>query len=144
MTYSATDLAKYIVTYCYCKQKPVSNLKLQKMLYYAWIEYYKETGRAVFLDDICAWQLGPVVPEVYYTFCAYAGLPITKNFMVKVDEEDEPIINKIIDRYLPISASTLVQKSHTPGNPWFQIYQGGVGNRRVIPFSLIKDLECNS
>ena len=43
MTYSAVDIAKYIVSYCSGKHRPVSNLKLQKMLYYTWIDYYKKT-----------------------------------------------------------------------------------------------------
>lgn len=48
MTYSAVDIAKYIVSYCSGKHRPVSNLKLQKMLYYTWIDYYKKTGTALF------------------------------------------------------------------------------------------------
>ena len=142
MTYSAIDLAKYMVTYCYKQQKPISNLKLQKMLYFTWIDFYKEKGEAIFLDDVCAWQLGPVVPDVYYNFCAYAGTPITKEYSVNLDPSDTPIINKIIDQYLPLSASSLVSKSHVKGGPWDKIYQGGQGNRDVIPFSLmIKDME---
>ena len=46
MTYTASDIAKYIVSYCFRKRKPVSNLKLQKMLYYMWIEYYKRLKKA--------------------------------------------------------------------------------------------------
>ena len=131
-----------MVTYCFRKQKPVSNLKLQKMLYFAWIDFYKITGRAIFLDDICAWHLGPVIPDVYYAFCAYAGTPIAKEFFVNIEERDSTIISNIIDRYLPISASTLVTKSHRNGGPWDKVYQDGCGNRDVIPFSLIKDMEC--
>ena len=54
MTYSAVDIAKYIVSYCSGKHRPVSNLKLQKMRYYTWIYYYKKTGTALFLNEICA------------------------------------------------------------------------------------------
>ena len=41
MTYTAKNIAHYIVTYCEKKNRPVSNLKLQKMLYFLWIEYFK-------------------------------------------------------------------------------------------------------
>lgn len=142
MTYSAIDLAKYMVTYCYKRQMPVSNLKLQKMLYFTWKDFYKETGEAIFVDDICAWQLGPVIPDVYYTFCPYAGTPITKEFSVNLDSSDAETINKIIDQYLPWSASKLVTESHVKGGPWDKVYQDGYGNRDVIPFSLIiQDME---
>ena len=75
--YSAVDVAKYIVSYSTQQGKSISNLKLQKMLYYLWVDYYKSTGRELYVDDICAWQFGPVVPDVYYEFCSYAGTPIS-------------------------------------------------------------------
>ena len=80
MTYSAVDIAKYIVSYCSGKHRPVSNLKLQKMLYYTWIDYYKKTGTALFFNEICAWQLGPVVPDAYYEF-ALTRVPLSIGLM---------------------------------------------------------------
>lgn len=142
MTYSSVDIAKYIVSYCSEKHQPVSNLKLQKMLYYTWVDYYKTTGVALFLDDICAWQLGPVVPDVYYVFCSYAGTPIIRTYDVRLSTNDSDIINKIIDIYISIPASILVTMSHKKGGPWDIVYRDGLGNRDVIPFSLIKDMEC--
>lgn len=142
MAYSAVDVAKYIITYCSQKKKPVSNLKLQKLLYYAWIDFYKETGNALFFDDICAWQLGPVVPEVYYEFCTYAGIPITNEYNVCISPSDAAILDDIIDKYLNVSASTLVNRTHVEGGAWDRVFKGGEGIRSVIPFSLIKDLEC--
>ena len=87
MTYTASDIARYIVSYCFRKRKPVSNLKLQKMLYYMWIEYYKKTKKSLFNDDICAWQFGPVIPDIYYAFCVYAGRPITKEYWIALDDD---------------------------------------------------------
>ena len=144
MVYNAVDVAKYIVTYCNQKNKPVSNLKLQKLMYYAWIDFYKETGTALFVDDICAWQLGPVVPEVYYEFCTYAGMPIAQEYDVNIASGDAIILDSIIEKYLNVSASTLVSRTHVQGGAWDRVFRGGAGMRSVIPFSLIKDLECDS
>ena len=55
---------------------------------------------------------------------------------------DTAIINKITDDYIPIPASTLVNRSHRKGGPWDTVYQDGLGNRGIIPFSLIEDMEC--
>ena len=55
MSYSAVDVAKYIVTYSNRQNKPVSNLKLQKILYFTWIDYFKQTKSHLFEDHICAW-----------------------------------------------------------------------------------------
>ena len=145
MLYNASDIAKYIISYCSSKNMPISNLKLQKVLYFTWVDYYRETGTALFLDDICAWQLGPVVPDVYYDYCSYGGRPsyLTYNGIEdEISERDEAILNKIIERYLDTPASTLVNRTHRPGTAWDCIYDGGAGNRDVIPFSLIRDKEC--
>ncbi len=145
MLYTASDIAKYIISYCSSRNRPISNLKLQKVLYFTWVDYFRETGTALFLDDICAWQLGPVVPDVYYDYCSYGGRPIylTYNGIEdEISERDEAILNEIIERYIDIPASTLVNKTHRSGTAWDYIYGGGTGNRDVIPFSLIKDKEC--
>ena len=137
MVYCAIDIAKYIVDYCVRKEKPISNLKLQKMLYYIWIEYYNSTKKMLFSDDMCAWQLGPVVPDVYYEFCSYAGIPITRPFQVSVEAADANVVNKAIEKYLPISASRLVDQTHKKGSPWDRIYMNGLGYRDIIPYPLI-------
>lgn len=141
MSYTALNVAKYIVTYCAEQNAPISNLKLQKILYYTWVDYYKETGRTLFWDEICAWQLGPVVPDVYYYFCSYAGFPITQTFDIDMAEDDKDILNSIISTYSTKTAGTLVSMTHRNGSPWDRIYRGGYGLRDVIPFSLIKQLE---
>lgn len=142
MSYSAQDIARYIVNYSYDQKKPVSNLKLQKMLYFAWVDYYKSTKTVLFYDDICAWQLGPVVPETYYEFCSYGGRPITENYNVEIDNDDKKIIDNIIKKYLPVAASTLVSRTHAKGTPWSITFNEGFGLREVIPFKLIEEKEC--
>ena len=142
MSYAAVDVARYMVTYCIHKSTPISNLKLQKMLYYAWVDYYNQTGQHLFSDSICAWQFGPVVPEVYYEFCVYGGSPIYQEFPILLRDDDEPILNNIIEQYRTVSANELVERSHKPGGPWDLTFGNGKGLRSVIPFQLIERLEC--
>ena len=142
MAYKAIDVAKYIVSYCNAKNRPISNLKLQKLLYYTWIHYYKEKKEYLYTDPICAWQLGPVVPETYYVFCSYAGIPITRSYSVDILDNDVSIINTAIDEYSPYMASTLVNKTHQKGKPWDIVYKNGIGARDEIPFPMIVKLEC--
>lgn len=143
MAYNALSVAKHVVSYCCTQKKPISNLKLQKIMYYAWVDYYKEVQASLYDDNICAWQLGPVVPEVYYEFCSFAGTPIVREFPSELNKNDIMIVNKIIDRYIDASASSLVSKTHQKGTPWEITYRGGAGARDVIPFSLVKSLECD-
>lgn len=142
MTYSALEIAKYIISYCTRKKSPINNLKLQQLLYYAWIDYYKETSKELFPDRIFAWQAGPVIPEIYYEFCSYAGKPIAKEYSVKLDNTDAPIVDLIIEKYISLTASVLVSRSHQKGKPWDLVYKDGYGNRDEILFHLIKNKEC--
>lgn len=142
MLYNATSVADYIINYCYEKKNPISNLQLQKILYFAWIEFYKLTGRSLFGDPMCAWQFGPVVPEVYYEYCAYGGRPINIKCETEIAKSDELILNGIIDQYSNMSVNDLVNRTHEKGTPWDIVYKNGEGNRNVIPFQLIRDLEC--
>lgn len=144
MAYSAMNVAKFVVSHCYKEKCPISNLKLQKILYYTWIDYYKEEQKPLYNDNICAWQLGPVIPEVYYEFCSFAGSPITKDYISELTTDDADIIKRIITPYMRIPASTLVNRTHKQGGPWDIVYRGGIGARDVIPFSLIKRLECDN
>lgn len=137
MWYGALEIARYIITKCYELGEPTSNLKLQKMLYFLWVDFFKATGRRLFCDNICAWQLGPVVPEVYYEYCSYAGKPIRAMYSVDIEYEDIEILNRIIYEYIDIPANVLVGRTHAPGTAWDLIYQNGAGNRKIIPYDLI-------
>lgn len=143
MTYYVTEIAKYIITYCSNKKRPISNLKLQKLLYFLWIDYFKKNNCSLFNENICAWQFGPVVPEVYYEFCSYAGSPINKIYDIVIyNQNDSVIINKLIDKYIEFSASKLVEMTHKAFKPWSIIYNNGAGLRNIIPFDLIVSMEC--
>ena len=43
----------------------LTNLKLQKLLYFAQAKHLKVAGEPLFSDDIEAWKYGPVVRDVY-------------------------------------------------------------------------------
>ncbi|MBQ2699658.1 MAG: DUF4065 domain-containing protein [Clostridia bacterium] len=142
----ASSVAKYIVSYCIKKNNPITNLKLQKMLYFLWVDYYKQTRKALFTDSFYAWQLGPVVPSVYFEYCSYGGMPIVplfeKHFPPPVlTVELQNTLPHIMDKYIQLSARALVDKTHAEGTPWSIIFDNGRGNRSEIPFSLIREKE---
>lgn len=141
--YTTKQIAQYIITKCTECEKPVSNLKLQKMLYFIWIDYYKETGKHLFEDDICAWQFGPVCPDVYYEYCSYGGMEIDSLFdCSSITSDDKEILDKRISHYNNIPVSKLVNLTHQRGKPWDEIYNVRGCHRDRIPFDLIERLEC--
>lgn len=143
--YSAKQVAQYIINKCSVEERPVSNLKLQKLLYFVWIEYRKCANARLFNDKIFAWQFGPVVPEVYYDYCAYGGMDIDVRYdssEIGIAADDAKILDASLAKYLDCSVSRLVNMTHEPGKPWYQVYVEQEGIKKEIPFSLIEQAEC--
>ena len=121
----------------------LTNLKLQKMLYFAQVEYMKtHGGEVLFPDDIEAWQYGPVVKNVY-EMLKHCQSYVISEFDVDlalIDDLSESEINFLdafCDKYLKYSAWELVGKTHKAGSSWDRIYCGGKGNHEVIPISMM-------
>src|SRR6266446_3445682 len=78
---TASILAKYIIASCSDDGKSVTNLKLQKLLYYAQAWKLALHGKPLFNDRIEAWVHGPVVPVVFreYRDFKWAPLPVDQS-----------------------------------------------------------------
>ena len=117
---SALDVAKYVINRCYVDLRhPISNLQLQKILYYIQGYYLVKFGRPLFYEDIIAWKLGPVVREVYNEYNIYVSSPITEvyNVDLNLSSDERVLINNVIDNKALISAWDLVNATHNE-NPW--------------------------
>lgn len=137
---SATDIAKYIILRCNITDTEITNLKLQKMLYFLWIDYYDQTGENLFDDNFYAWKLGPVIPSIYYQYHKFGADSIYLNDNeITFGREFNRILNNLIDKYKDKSAYDLVKRSHIELGAWDLIYQSGKGDRDIIPFSLIRE-----
>lgn len=73
------DIADYLIAFSHEHGDPVSNLKLQKLLYYAQAWHLAIHDEPLFSDPIQAWVHGPVVPSVYHRYKDWAWKPIEDN-----------------------------------------------------------------
>ena len=136
--YSAVELSKYIVTKCINDGQPISNLQLQKILYYIQKEYLSR-GKRAFADEIEAWQFGPVVPESYYRFAGFGAMPISLPYEFDdITANDKAIVDMVVEEKRKLNPWDLVEDTHRADGAWSQIYKDGAGNRKVIPIALIK------
>lgn len=62
--YRAEDVAAYIINKQVDDGYPISNLKLQKILYFVQAEFLVSKDEPCFDDVIEAWDFGPVVESV--------------------------------------------------------------------------------
>ena len=73
--YDAIDVSRYVINYSNQHEYGISNLKLQKILYFIQAYFLMSTlnHTACFQDVIEAWDFGPVVPSVYHEFKQYGA-----------------------------------------------------------------------
>lgn len=96
----------------------VTNLKLQKLLYYAQGFHLALYGRPFFSQEILAWEHGPVVREVYNTYRDYGSTPLspTEN-NIELNTEEKDFIKQIWNIFGQFSAWRLRDMTHSE-DPW--------------------------
>lgn len=139
----AKDVANYIVkAFQEAGDDSITNLKLQKILYYLQGWHLGLYGEPLFEDDFEAWRLGPVVPEVYDMFKEYESRAIDKpTDDAGLDLPFQDYINSVLAVYAPEQAWTLADMTHKEP-PWINARQGLKRNEEsnnLIPMSSLKD-----
>lgn len=118
----------------------LSNLKLQKLLYYAQGRYLARTGEPLFNAPIEAWEHGPVVATIYRECKASGRGPIRIDLSTwpqgEVDRVAERILNAVWSEEGSLAAWKLRQMTHQEP-PWKDVYDGTP--RKVIPVEAIRD-----
>lgn len=117
--YSALDVARYIIDRCNTLGYAISNLKLQKILYFVQAEFLVSRDTLCFFENIEAWDYGPVVPDVYQKYRMYGGgnIPSIGARISRISKDDQELINGIVDECGQYSASRLVEITHHQ-SPW--------------------------
>lgn len=119
----AVELSKNIIAYAATKGCRVTNLKLQKTLYYVQGYYLARYDRPLFDDEIVNWAYGPVVPEAYFQFCSYGASPIDaeniKDYFAGLGFDESALVCKVVNECLRLTARQLVEHTHTE-EPWLR------------------------
>lgn len=136
--FSAHNVAIYIINWCLDHNIPITNLKLQKLLYFVQGEYSKAKDTQLISDDFYAWQLGPVVPAIYSEYSIYSSstLPAQKQ-VVPFSAEDACVIDAILQKYAYCTTWSLVELSHQQ-DPW-KYHHEIFGDKALIPYKSIAD-----
>ena len=113
---SAHDVAKYFLSLIdEDAGDTISNLKLQKLVYYAQGFHLALFDRPLFNEEVKAWMHGPVVPDLYHEYKIYGSnaIPMPDDFDVesityqhnymKVLEQTKDIENKRINLHVEIT-----------------------------------------
>lgn len=148
--YNAIDISRYIINYSDTMDYSISNLKLQKLLYFVQSYFIVTFNRKCFSDVIEAWDFGVVVPNVYREFKMYGcgEIPRIKFYYVfdenvlwniRKKEYDDKIIkrrdkkhiNKIVDLFADYTATDLLELTCNQ-SPWKNAYERNKHNEISI------------
>lgn len=123
--YTALDIAKWFLWYnnkvvmVDSDADYISNLKLQKLLYYAQGSFLAIKDQLLFGDDLLAWEHGPVVSEVYQKYKKYRsdGIPFEEEYKNNIVKEDEDLLKEVYRVFGKYSAWGLREMTHNE-TPW--------------------------
>lgn len=146
----ALELAGYIVGHCLDEKLPISNLQLQKILYFVQLESIRKAEPSEGLIEDArfeAWRFGPVISSVYYAYCLNGGTPIEA-----VVDDVEPAkgapayVMNVVHKALAAKPWDLVTLTHRKDGAWekaalrgykFPMAQADVINEAFCTASLI-------
>lgn len=148
MTYDANEIARYVIDRCCNRNRPVTNLKLQKILYLLWLDYYRETGRNLYDNRVEAWEFGPVVPDTYYLYRIYAAgrirdVPPCDDLQPNraIKDTDREILDRTIYRCMKRSLGDLIDDTRRPGGAWDRVQRMHGLHARIDRSEMMKEAD---
>jgi uncharacterized phage-associated protein len=120
--YPALTVAKWFIAWAEEDGEELSNLKLQKLLYYAQGHHLAERHGPLFRDELQAWSHGPVVPAVYHEYkeCGSATIELPSEDPFTWSDIDRPttdLLSRVWNTYGGFSAGRLRNMTHRE-TPW--------------------------
>lgn len=131
--YTASGIAKYIIWKSHQDGEPVSNLKLQKLLYYVQGFGLAVFNQPVFEEGLYAWALGPVVPQVWAEYKDYGStlIPTPDESVIELDPHTKELIDEVYSVYGAYTATALKNMTHQEP-PWM----GTAQSEEISPESM--------
>ncbi len=125
----------------FLKQHPLTNLRLQKLVYFAHGWYAGILQERLIIDPIEAWKYGPVFPKLYHQLKVFGDKPMLKPvplvgaeavfagasldsprvvhvYQPPEGSEAKEVLHQVAKVYGNMSAGELVGQSHGKDRPW--------------------------
>lgn len=136
---NVSDVARYFLSLAEEEAgDDVSNLKLQKLLYYAQGFHLALFQRPLFPNEIRAWTHGPVVVDVYHEYKNHGSATIPRQTcdLDALTQEEKELLDEVYQVYGQYSAWKLRNMTHEEA-PWIAAYDRGADT--VIPHGAMQD-----
>nr|VFK10583.1 MAG: Uncharacterized phage-associated protein [Candidatus Kentron sp. LPFa]VFK27150.1 MAG: Uncharacterized phage-associated protein [Candidatus Kentron sp. LPFa] len=134
---AAKDVAEYFLAMA-DDDSDISNMKLQKLVYYAQAFHLAMFDKPLFDEEIEAWTHGPVCPTIYHEYKRFGRNPIeyehNRSFNL-FSKEQTDLLDEVNDVFGRFSAGTLRNMTHEDA-PWKEMeeYAGVIEKERMKVF----------
>ena len=120
----AADISCVFLSLAGQNGEAVTNLKLQKLLYYAQAWHLAVYKKPLFDDKIEAWAFGPVIREVYcaYKDCCFLPIKRAPGAGEVLSKQQAVFLNKIYETFMPFTARQLMHMTQLE-EPWLGAYR---------------------
>ncbi len=119
--------------------EPISNMKLQKLLYYEQGYHLACFDEPLFDEEIEAWKFGPVVPQIYEKYKSHHDQPILpEDGEVSISGQHYELFYNVFTYFNRFSAFGLMEKTHIE-DPWRITSETGTGPSHVITKAMISE-----
>jgi len=143
MNYDVRAVANFVLDLAELEGQKISNLRINKVIYFLHVGFLREFGRPLVSAKIEAWDHGPVFREIYHQFKRFERSQILDRARkvnvetgayeaasVELPDDERSFLEVRCRQLLKMPAGLLVEKSHVEGGPW-HIARFGMG--RVNP-----------
>lgn len=117
-------------TLCEISGWRTSNLRAQKVLYFAHMHLLGLKDKPLINETFQAWDYGPVAPNLYHTVKMFGKHPIQKFVLPKEGVEPDTIEYEIIKVLHQVTHkqhySSLIRSAHWENGAWYDVYDPGV------------------
>jgi uncharacterized phage-associated protein len=144
----ALAVANYFIEKGIQDRKPVSPMKLQKLIYFShgWCLALYDTP---LIDEaVQAWPYGPVIPSVYHEFKHYGNKEIKSPYVNIMDDaptvtnpDTIALLDSMWNLYSDLTATQLSNLTHEVDTPWDQLYRDYHAKGLSIPKGMSLDEE---
>lgn len=116
---SCFDVADYFIWLANETGSFISNLKLQKLVYYAQAWHLALYDAPLFQEDFQAWVHGSVIPVLYQKYKFFGWQPILAIASPENSKEAWDFLDEVAKEYFACDAYELEQMTHVEA-PWKQ------------------------
>ena len=122
--------------------KKLTPMQLIKLVYISHGWTLALIDRQLVMEDVEAWQYGPVIADLYHALKEYRSGPVDNKIPDPHDRDFDPqqesIVKQVYDIYSKYSGTQLSALTHQKDTPW-DVTRRTYGQSAVIPQEWIKE-----